>query len=52
MGESELRHAIALLLEDVERLKTIEPSPGVKARIWLAKFALQARAKDDRPAPL
>ncbi|WP_191650612.1 hypothetical protein [Pseudomonas fluorescens] len=47
MTKSELRHVIALLLEDVERLQKIEPNAGVKARIWLAKLAFNSQYADD-----
>ncbi|HBN7019234.1 TPA: hypothetical protein PJF92_000112 [Escherichia coli] len=40
MNERELRHVIALLLEDAQRLQQLEPNAGTQARIWLAKDAL------------
>jgi hypothetical protein len=46
MGEKELRHVIALLLEDVKHLQEIEPNTGTEARIWLAKDALESGDED------
>lgn len=40
MNDTELKHVIALLLEDAKRLQQVEPNAGTKARIWLAKEAL------------
>lgn len=42
MNETELRHVIALLLEDAKRLQQLEPNAGTKARIWIAKNALES----------
>lgn len=42
MNEAELKHVIALLLEDAKRLVQLEPNAGTKARIWLAKEALES----------
>lgn len=42
MREKELKHVIALLLEDAKRLQQIEPNAGTEARIWLAKDALES----------
>lgn len=39
MNETELKHVIALLLEDAKRLHELEPNAGTEARIWLAKNA-------------
>ncbi|MEA5216203.1 hypothetical protein [Enterobacter cloacae] len=36
MEEKELKHVIALLLEDAKRLQELEPNAGTEARIWLA----------------
>ncbi|EPE8579293.1 hypothetical protein ACSGW2_004693, partial [Escherichia coli] len=36
MNETELKHVIALLLEDAKRLQQLEPNAGTGARIWLA----------------
>lgn len=36
----ELKHVIALLLEDAKRLQQIEPNAGTQARIALATGAL------------
>lgn len=38
----ELKHVIALLLEDAKRLQQIEPNAGTEARIWLALKSLRA----------
>ena len=40
MNETELKHVIALLLEDAKRLQQVEPNAGTGARIWIAKRAL------------
>ena len=40
MGETELKHVIALLLDDANRLQQLEPNAGTEARIWIAKTAL------------
>lgn len=40
MGETELKHVIALLLEDAKRLQQLEPGAGTEARIWIAQRAL------------
>lgn len=42
MRETELRHVIALLLEDAKRLQQLEPNAGTEARIWIAKNALES----------
>lgn len=42
MDETELKHVIALILEDAKRLQQVEPNAGTKARIWLAKEALES----------
>ncbi|HGB5010599.1 TPA: hypothetical protein ACIVL5_003577 [Salmonella enterica subsp. diarizonae serovar 61:r:-] len=42
MKESELKHVIALLLEDAKRLQQLEPNAGTEARVLLAKQALKA----------
>lgn len=52
MNENELRHIIALLIEDVERLQKIEPNAGVDARIWLAKLVFNAQDDDEDLIPL
>ena len=36
----ELKHVIALLLEDAKRLQEIEPNAGTEARIWIALKAM------------
>ena len=41
MNEQNLKHVIALLLEDAKRLQQIEPNAGTEARILLAKQALK-----------
>ncbi|HCI6317568.1 TPA: hypothetical protein NPO62_003086 [Klebsiella quasipneumoniae subsp. similipneumoniae] len=40
MDSQELKHVIALLLEDSKRLQELEPNAGTEARILLAKQAL------------
>ncbi len=40
MNETELKHVIALLLEDAKRLQQVEPNAGTEARIWLATFSM------------
>lgn len=40
MNEIQLKHIIALLLEDAERIQQVEPNAGTAARIWLAKETL------------
>ncbi|EIX9791190.1 hypothetical protein ML243_003157 [Klebsiella pneumoniae] len=42
MDSNELKHVIALLLEDSKRLQEIEPNAGTEARIWMAKQALES----------
>lgn len=42
MHETELKHVIALLLEDAKRLQQVEPNAGTEARILLAKKALES----------
>lgn len=41
MKENELKHVIALLLEDAKRIQQIEPNAGTESRILLAKMLLQ-----------
>ncbi|EOS93826.1 hypothetical protein LU631_12120 [Erwinia tracheiphila] len=45
----ELKHVIALLLEDAKRLQQLEPDAGTEARIWIAKEALLKSAELDFP---
>ncbi|ECC3814886.1 hypothetical protein AIE71_02955 [Salmonella enterica subsp. enterica] len=40
MNETELKHVIALLLEDAKRLQQIAPNAGTEARIWIAQKTL------------
>ncbi|EJH4501930.1 hypothetical protein N7936_003020 [Cronobacter sakazakii] len=51
MGVTELKHVIALLLEDAKRLQQVEPNAGTEARIWIARRALaehqEKRIADD-----
>jgi hypothetical protein len=42
----ELKHVIALLLEDAKRLQQIEPNAGTEARIWVGRNALQSGDND------
>lgn len=42
MNETELKHVIALLLEDAERLLQLVQNAGTEARIWLALRALKS----------
>lgn len=41
MNEKDLKHVIALLLEDAKRIQQIEPNSGTEARILLAHTALK-----------
>lgn len=43
----ELKHVIALLLEDAKRLQDLEPNAGTETRIAQAKKALESVAFDD-----
>jgi len=45
MNETELRHVIALLLEDAKHLQQVQPNAGTEARIWIAKNALESGAE-------
>lgn len=42
MDKTELKHVIALLLEDAKRLQQVEPNAGTEARIWLANKTLNS----------
>lgn len=42
MKETELKHVIAMLLEDAKHLQQIEPNAGTEARIWLANKTLNS----------
>lgn len=44
MNEQDLKHVVALLLEDAKRLQQIEPNAGTEARILLTKKALKTCA--------
>lgn len=46
MEEKELKHVIALLLEDAKRLQALEPNAGTEARIWLALNTLSHGADE------
>lgn len=46
MDSNELKHVIALLLEDSKRLQEIEPNAGTEARIWMARQALESGDKE------
>ncbi|WP_287790897.1 hypothetical protein [Atlantibacter sp.] len=48
MDSKELKHVIALLLEDSKRLQEIEPNAGTEARIWLAKESLESGEHEDK----
>jgi len=39
MDSEELRHIVALLIEDAEKLNAIKPDAATQAHIWLAKRA-------------
>lgn len=43
MNNEELKHVIALLLEDVKRLQQVEPNTGTAARIEEAKAVLNGQ---------
>ncbi|MBB7555380.1 hypothetical protein HEM37_012745 [Escherichia coli] len=47
MNETELKHVIALLLEDAKRLQQLEPNAGTEARIWLALNAIESGRDDE-----
>lgn len=47
MSEKELKHVIALLLEDAKRLQQMEPNAGTEARIWFAKKNLSEESATD-----
>lgn len=42
MTETELKHVIAMLLEDAKRLQQVEPNAGTETRIWLANKTLNS----------
>ncbi|OQM43418.1 hypothetical protein BZK42_00490 [Citrobacter braakii] len=42
MNETELKHVIAMLLEDAKRLQQVELNAGTEARIWLANKTLNS----------
>ena len=46
MEETELKHIIALLLEDAKRLQQLEPNAGTEARIWIAMKSLKCESSD------
>ncbi|QMK79505.1 hypothetical protein HVX64_17695 [Citrobacter sp. RHB20-C16] len=46
MKENELKHVIALLLEDAKRVQQIEPNTGTESRILLAQAALKSAGHD------
>ena len=46
MEETELKHIIALLLEDAKRLQQLEPNAGTEARIWIAMKSLKCESGD------
>ncbi|EFR6818633.1 hypothetical protein HYF16_000230 [Salmonella enterica] len=46
MNETELKHVIAMLLEDAKRLQQVEPNAGTEARIWVGRNALQSDDND------
>ncbi|HBC1013107.1 TPA: hypothetical protein IGZ65_004825 [Escherichia coli] len=47
MNETELKHVIALLLEDVKRFNQLQPNTGTEARIWMALYAIESGDDDD-----
>ena len=47
MDSQELKHVIALMLEDSKRLQELEPNAGTEARILLAKQALKTCEAQD-----
>lgn len=46
MEEKELKHVIALLLEDAKRRQELEPNAGTAARIEGAKAALATHTEE------
>ncbi|EBC6126013.1 hypothetical protein C5D91_24650 [Salmonella enterica] len=47
MNEQDLKHVIALLLEDAKRLQQIEPNAGTEARIRSGEIALESGDKEN-----
>ncbi|MGP3593086.1 hypothetical protein [Vagococcus sp. WN89Y] len=47
MDENELKHVIALLLEDAKRVQQLEPNSGTEARILLAQTVLKSTQKNN-----
>ncbi|EJH1759593.1 TPA: hypothetical protein J1184_002634 [Escherichia coli] len=48
MNETELKHVIALLLEDAKRLQQLEPNAGTEARIRIAKKVMESCDYDSK----
>lgn len=46
MKNEELKHVIALLLEDAKRRQELEPNAGTEARIWVAKQTIASSEKE------
>lgn len=46
MDANELKHIIALLLEDAKRVQHLEPNSGTESRIQLAQTALKEVPQD------
>ncbi len=46
MKENELKHVIALLLEDAKRVQQLEPNSGTESRILLAQSLLKNSDND------
>ncbi|ENH6828190.1 hypothetical protein ABWG77_004477 [Salmonella enterica subsp. enterica serovar Newport] len=46
MDANELKHIIALLLEDAKRVQQLEPNSGTESRILLAQTALKEARQD------
>lgn len=47
MDENELKHVIALLLEDAKRVQQLEPNSGTETRILLAQTVLKGTQKNN-----
>lgn len=51
MNEQDLKHVVALLLEDAKRLQQIEPNASTEAHIFLTKKGIKdLRLRGARPA--
>ncbi|ENB0845592.1 TPA: hypothetical protein P7X50_002510 [Escherichia coli] len=51
MNETELKHVIALLLEDAKRLQQLEPNAGTEARIRIAEATVRRHMRRNEEEP-